>query len=129
MFIADGGGGGTTDTPPAYSGTQQKLHVDPSAIPEAKKVFVEALDRLDVQLRDAEDALRARNWAGDPVSRETAQKFNQDTFEAGDSAAYTAIKEYRNQLHGVVQQLQAIEDNYRRVEGDNVASWGRVKRD
>ncbi|MFI9811133.1 transcriptional regulator [Saccharothrix variisporea] len=129
MFIADGGGGGTTDTPPAYSGTQQKLHVDPTAIPEAKKVFADALERLDAQLQDADFALRAKNWAGDPVSKETAQKFNQDTFEAGDSAALTAIKEYRKQLEGVVQQLQAIEDNYRRVEGDNVASWGRVKRD
>ncbi|XVV03599.1 transcriptional regulator [Actinosynnema sp. CA-248983] len=129
MFIADGGGGGTTDTPPAYSGTQQKLHVDPTAIPEAKKVFTEALDRLDAQLVDARQALEARRWAGDPVSRETAEKFNQDTFDNGDSAAYTAIKEYRNQIDGVVKQLQAIEDNYRRVEGDNVASWGRVKRD
>lgn len=129
MFIADGGGGGTTDTPPAYSGTQQKLHVDPTAIPEAKKVFTEALDRLDAQLFDAREALRAKQWAGDPVSRETAEKFNQDTFENGDSAALTAIMEYRKQIHGVVQQLQAIEDNYRRVEGDNVASWGRVKRD
>jgi hypothetical protein len=129
VFIADGGGGGTTDTPPAYSGTQQKLHVDPTAIPEAKKVFTEALDRLDTQLRDARDALWAKNWAGDPVSKETAQKFNQDTFEAGDSAALTAIMKYREQLDGVVRQLKAIEDDYRRVEGDNVASWGRVKRD
>ena len=129
MFIADGGGGGSTQAPPEYSGTQQKLHVEPSAIPEARKVFTDALDRLDVQLRDAEDALRAKQWAGDPVSRETAEKFNQDTFEAGDSAALTAIKAYRAQLEGVVKQLTAIEENYRRVEGDNVASWGRVKRD
>jgi hypothetical protein len=129
VFIADGGGGGTTDTPPAYSGTQQKLHVDPTAIPEAKKVFQDALDRLDSQLGDARDALRARQWAADPVSKETAEKFNQDTFEAGDTAALTAILKYREQLDGVVRQLQAIEDNYRRVEGDNVASWGRVKRD
>ncbi|GAA3460785.1 MULTISPECIES: transcriptional regulator [Saccharothrix] len=127
MFIADGGGGGSTQSLPDYSGTQQKLSIQPSAIPEARKVFTDALDRLDAQLQDAKPALRARRWAGDPVSQETADKFNQDTFEAGDSAALTAILAYREQLRGVVDQLTAIEADYRRVEGDNTASWGRVE--
>ncbi|QFZ23713.1 hypothetical protein [Saccharothrix syringae] len=129
MFLADGGGGGSTQTRPDYSGTQQRLHVEPSAIPEARKVFTAALDRLDNQLADAKAALRARRWAGDPVSQETAEKFNQDTFEAGDAAALTAIEAYREQLQGVVDQLTAIEADYRRAEGDNTASWGRVNND
>ncbi|GGP80885.1 transcriptional regulator [Saccharothrix coeruleofusca] len=126
MFIADGGGGSTRAPLPEYSGSQQKLSVDPSAIPAARKVFTDALDRLDAQLYDARSALRAREWAGDPVSKETAQKFNQDTFEAGDSAALTAIFAYRDQLQGVVEQLTQIENTYRRVEGDNSAVWGRI---
>jgi hypothetical protein len=126
VFIADGGGGGSTRAPlPDYSGTQQKLSIEPSAIPEARKVFSDALDRLEAQLSESQ-VLRARRWAGDPVSQETAEKFNQDTFEAGDSAALTAIIAYRDQLKGVVDQLTAIEADYRRVEGDNTASWGRV---
>lgn len=129
MFIADGGGGGSAQARPDYSGTQQKLSIEPSAIPEARKVFTDALDRLEIQLRDARRALEAREWAGDPVSRETAEKFNQDTFTAGESAAFTALVAYRNQLQGVVEQLTAIEADYRRVEGDNTASWGRVKND
>lgn len=127
MFLADGGGGGSTQASlPEYSGSQQKLQVDPSAIPEAKKVFVAALDKLDAQLTGSEHELRAKQWATDPVSRETAEKFNQDTFEAGDQAALTAIKAYREQLRGVVDQLTQIEATYRRVEGDNVAAWGRI---
>lgn len=126
MFIADGGGGGSTQVRPDYSGSQQKLSVEPSAIPDARKVFSDALERLDAQLRDAKGALYARNWAGDPVSRETAEKFNQDTFEAGESAALTAIFAYRDQLKGVVDQLTQIENTYRRVEGDNSAVWGRI---
>ncbi|MBP2339681.1 hypothetical protein JOF41_005859 [Saccharothrix coeruleofusca] len=126
MFIADGGGGSTRAPLPEYSGSQQKLSVDPSAIPAARKVFTDALDRLETQLGDAKVALRAREWAEDPVSKETAQKFNQDTFEAGDSAALTAILAYRDQLQGVVDQLTQIENTYRRVEGDNSAVWGRI---
>jgi hypothetical protein len=127
VFIADGGGGGTTPTTlPDYSGAQRKLSVDPSAIPDARKVFSDALDRLEVKLKRATDQLEAKPWAGDPVSNETADRFNQDTFESGDSAGLTALKAYRDQLKGVVDQLTAIEADYRRVEGDNTASWGRV---
>jgi len=127
VFIADGGGGGSTPTMlPDYSGAQRKLSVEPSAIPDARKVFSDALDRLEEKLRPALHQLKARPWAGDPVSSETAERFNQDTFEAGDSAALAALIAYRDQLKGVVDQLTAIEADYRRVEGDNTASWGRV---
>ena len=127
MFIADGGGGGSTPTTlPDYSGAQRKLSIEPSAIPAARKVFSDALDQLEAKLSRAVGELKARPWAGDPVSSETADRFNQDTFEAGDSAGLTAIKAYRDQLKGVVDQLTAIEADYRRVEGDNTASWGRV---
>ncbi len=129
MFIADGGGGGSTETLPEYSGKQQKLSVDPTAIPEARKVFSDALNRLEPVIADAMQAVKARPWAGDPVSDETAQAFNRDTFERGDSAALTAILSYRDQLRGVVDQLTAIEADYRRVEGDNVAAWGRINND
>ncbi|WP_158847114.1 transcriptional regulator [Saccharothrix deserti] len=127
MFIADGGGGGTTPTTlPDYSGAQRKLSVEPSAIPAARKVFSDALETLQAKLDRAVAELEARPWAGDPVSEETADRFNRDTFEAGDSAGLTALKAYRDQLKGVVDQLTAIEADYRRVEGDNTASWGRV---
>ena len=127
MFLADGGGGGSAQAPlPEYSGSKQGLKVEPSAIPAARKVFEDALTALDAQLRDTAHTLQAKQWAMDPVSKETAEKFNRDTFEAGDSAALTAIKAYREQLQGVVTQLAQVEATYRRVEGDNVASWGRI---
>lgn len=127
MFLADGGGGGSTQAPlPEYSGSKQGLKVEPSAIPAARKVFEDALEKLETQLRDTRTSLHAKQWAMDPVSKETAEKFNRDTFDAGDSAALTAIIAYRDQLHGVVTQLTQIEATYKRVEGDNVASWGRI---
>lgn len=124
MFIADGGGSAQAPLP-SYSGTQQKLQVDPSAIPQARKVFEEALEKLQSQLETAGFDLEAREWANDPVSKETAQKFNQDTFESGDRAALQALEGYRSQLKGVIDQLTQIENTYRKVEGDNTAVWGR----
>ncbi|NUT48488.1 MAG: transcriptional regulator [Saccharothrix sp.] len=127
MFLADGGGGGTTPTTlPDYAGAQRKLSIEPSAIPAARKVFVDALNQLEAKLFDATEQLQAKPWAGDPVSNETAKRFNQETFDAGDAAGLQALKAYREQLKGVVDQLTAIEADYRRVEGDNTASWGRV---
>lgn len=126
MFIADGGGGSSQAPVPEYSGSKQGLKIEPSAIPAARKVFEDALTALDTRIKMTSDTLRAKQWALDPVSAETAEKFNRDTFEAGDSAALTAIMAYRDQLNGVVTQLTQIEATYRRVEGDNVASWGRI---
>lgn len=126
MFIADGGGGSSQPSVPEYSGSRQGLRIEPSAIPAARKVFEDALTVLDNQISATRASLRAKNWALDPVSRETAEKFNHETFDAGDSAATAAIMAYREQLSGVVTQLTQIEATYRRVEGDNVASWGRI---
>jgi len=126
VFLADGGGGSGQAPLPDYSGSSQGLKIEPSAIPAARKVFEDAITVLDAQLKDTKVALEAKQWAQDPVSKETAEKFNRDTFSAGDSAALTAIMAYREQLDGVVTQLTQIEATYRRVEGDNVASWGRI---
>ena len=126
MFIADGGGGSSQPSVPAYSGSKQGLKIEPSAIPAARKVFEEALTVLDEQIKATRASLKAQEWARDPVSAETAEKFNVRTFEGGDTAATAAILAYREQLSGVVTQLTQIEATYRRVEGDNVASWGRI---
>ncbi|TWP53082.1 PE domain-containing protein [Lentzea tibetensis] len=122
MFIADGGGSGQA-LPPDYSG-QKKLKVDPSAIPQAKAAFQHALDELDKEMSDAGPALMARPWADDPVSGETAKQFNVETHDK----ALMALTGYRAQLAGVVDQLKAIEEQYRMTEGDNEALWGKHHR-
>lgn len=121
MFLADSGGSG--QLPPTYSG-QQKLSVDPSAIPQTRAAFQHALDQLTNALDDAREVLNARPWAGDPVSSETAKKFNQDTQEN----ALKALMGYKTQLQGVIAQLTQIENQYRMTEGDNEALWGKYSR-
>ncbi|GDY32145.1 transcriptional regulator [Gandjariella thermophila] len=129
MFLADGGpvtprAAATNTTTPSGP---HKLKIDPSAIPEARKLFEKAMNDLRAQLQQATYDLQARNWAGDPVSKETAQKFNQHTFDGAD-AAIQALTGYHNQLKAAHDALLRSEQQYTRVEGDNAALWGRSQR-
>ena len=62
------------------------------AIPGAIKAFQEALDKVSDQIITAQGVLASQpKWAGDPVSEETAQKFDQRTHD-GSNAAMTVWK-------------------------------------
>ena len=122
MYLADGGGGGVS-TPTEFG--QRKLKVDPSAIPEARKAFEHALDEFDTRIRRAVDQLPTKPWAHDPISSETSKAFNEQTSDK----ALAALTIYREQLVGVIDQLKMIEEQYRKVEGDNTAMWGKQQRD
>ncbi|GLY48537.1 transcriptional regulator [Lentzea sp. NBRC 102530] len=121
MFLADGGGGASS--PPEFG--QRKLKVDPSAIPQARKAFEQALAEFEAKVTPAVDDLPTRPWAGDPISSETSKAFNEQTSEK----ALAALKIYKQQLTGVIDQLKMIEEQYRQVEGDNAAMWGKHLRD
>ncbi|GAB2825413.1 WXG100 family type VII secretion target [Lentzea nigeriaca] len=123
MHLADVDGGGTSSLPPEFG--QRKLKVDPSAIPEARKAFERALDEFELKIERELDKLPPAEWAGDPVSSETAKAFKEQTTDK----ALTALAQYKKQLMGVVDQLKMIEEQYRQVEGDNTAMWGKHNRD
>jgi hypothetical protein len=121
VYLADGGGG--VSTPPEFG--QRKLKVDPSAIPEARKAFEHALDEFENKIARVADDLPTQPWAHDPISSETSKAFNEQT----SGKALEALKFYRAQLVGVIDQLKMIEEQYRKVEGDNTAMWGKHQRD
>ena len=122
MYLADGGGGGVS-TPPEFG--QRKLKVDPSAIPEARKAFEHALDEFEAKITRAVQQLPTKPWAHDPISSETSKAFNEQT----TGKALAALQFYKKQLVGVISQLKMIEEQYRAVEGDNTAMWGKHNRD
>jgi hypothetical protein len=122
VYLADGGGGGVS-TPPEFG--QRKLKVDPSAIPEARKAFEHALDEFENKIEKVVEHLPTRPWAEDPISSETSKAFNQQTSDK----ALAALQFYKKQLVGVIDQLKMIEEQYRKVEGDNTAMWGKHQRD
>ncbi|WP_439662168.1 transcriptional regulator [Lentzea sp. HUAS TT2] len=121
MFLADGGGGASS--PPEFG--QRKLKVDPSAIPQARKAFEQALAEFEEKIAPAVADLPTRPWAADPISSETSKAFNEQTSEK----ALAALTFYKKQLVGVIDQLKAIEQQYILTEGDNAAMWGKHLRD
>jgi hypothetical protein len=121
VYLADGGGGSAT-APPAFTGTQ-RLHIEPSAIPEALKAFKDAADRVQRKVADLA-GLPIRNWAGDPVSGETAVQFAERSNTGGADSAIACLTGYQQQLQAAIESLQGAHDSYVRLEGDNAALWG-----
>lgn len=120
MYLVDGGG---ASTPPEFG--QRKLKVDPSAIPQARGAFEHALSEFDNKIKQAVEDLPTKPWAEDPISSETSKAFNEQT----TGKALAALQYYRKQLVGVIEQLRMIEEQYRMVEGDNTALWGKHLQD
>jgi hypothetical protein len=121
VHLADGGG--SSSLPPEFG--QRKLRVEPHAIPQARKAFEQALAEFENKIERAVDDLPTKPWAGDPVSSETSKAFNEQT----SGKALAALRYYKQQLVGVIDQLKMIEEQYRQVEGDNTAMWGKHQRD
>lgn len=102
------------------------MKLDAGSIPKARELFTKALADFDDQFQVVEPSVKAKPWGGDPVSKETAEKFNHDTFDAGDNAAMQALVAYRKQIQGVIDQLAQIEATYTGVETGNQASFNRT---
>jgi hypothetical protein len=116
VFIADGGGGGTSPTP-SYSGTQQTLSLDLAAIPAALEAFRVARERVKNKLKEL-GSLDIRPWAGDEVSRLTAVQFAQRSYSGAESA-FDCLRGYYQQLDNVVVSLENAQREYLGMDSDN----------
>jgi hypothetical protein len=123
VYLADGGGGGSAAPTPQFTGTQT-LRIEPSAIPDALKAFSDAYERVTRKVQELE-SLPIRDWAGDPVSSETAVQFKQRSNTGGADSAIACLKGYQAQLKGAMDALTSSHADYLRVEGDNTDQWGK----
>ncbi|TCO65006.1 hypothetical protein [Actinocrispum wychmicini] len=117
MIPADDGGSATPSGP-------QTLKVEPASIPGARDAFLSAADQVDLLVGRL---LRTTpSWAGDPVSRETAQQFDSGSAGGGgmgQRAAVDALKAYGQQLRDSGNALNDAYNQYVAVEGANTAKW------
>jgi hypothetical protein len=126
VYLADGGGGSAAPTP-QFTGTQT-LHIEPAAIPAALKAFTAAHDRVTKKIQGLSQ-LQIPDWAGDPVSGETAVNFQQRSNTGGADSAITCLQGYEKQLQAAIDSLRQSHDQYMLKEGDNAALWGKNHRD
>ncbi|HEX2133447.1 MAG TPA: hypothetical protein VHH15_18010 [Actinophytocola sp.] len=121
MFLRDGGGGAVSPGP-TFTGSQ-RLRIEPSAIPEALAAFRDAHDRVSRKVNEL-SGLPVNDWAGDPVSNETAAQFGQRTNGGGSDSAYECLLGYQKQLANAIESLELSEQQYLATEGTNSARWG-----
>ena len=102
------------------------LHLEPQALPAVRAAFEEGLLEVRAQLlRLGSGGFIREPWLGDPVSATVQAHYNAVVMEAGDGP-YAAMVAYEAELTRVRDSLQAMEDHYRRTEGENAALWGRA---
>lgn len=100
------------------------LRVDPQAIPRLRAGFEKAIRMLEPEIRDlGRFGWLDGAWLGDPTSAEVAAFYNERVMAAPDGP-YQALVLYQKELVRIVDQLTAIEEDYRRSEAGNVGLLG-----
>ena len=110
MFIADGGG--SSAPKPAIAGAQQHMRIEPEAVDAANKLFDDAYTKVSAKVNEIYNAT-AGPWSYDPVSMETAEKFNQRTTGGGSDSAMAALLGYQKQLENARDALKAAKETYK----------------
>jgi hypothetical protein len=117
VIPADGGG----SSAPSPTGPQT-LKVDPPAIPKARDAFLAAskeIQDLVIQLKGTFTPA----WANDPVSRQTAERFDTGAGDRGTQPAIAALEKYGLELQGSGEALHQAYLAYVRNEGVNSERW------
>lgn len=122
MYLQDGGAG-AAPAGPTFTGTQH-LRIEPSAIPQALAAFREAHERV-LKKVDELGSLPVDNWAGDPVSGETAKVFTNRTNGGGADSAIACLTGYEEQLRNAIDSLEQAHAEYLAIEGTNTDRWGK----
>lgn len=100
------------------------LRVDPQAIPRLRAGFQRAITMLEPEIRDlGRFGWLDGAWTGDPTSAQIATFYNERVMAASDGP-YQALVLYRDELNRIVEQLNVIEQDYRRTEAGNVGLLG-----
>ncbi|TWF74777.1 hypothetical protein FHX44_11659 [Pseudonocardia hierapolitana] len=103
----------------------EQLRLEPQAIPTVRAAVEEGLAELGTQLvRLRQQAIIPQPWMGDLTSEFVRNEYQQRVIEAVDGPL-AAIRGFEAELTRILDSLKAMEDHYRRTEGNNTALWGR----
>jgi hypothetical protein len=119
VYLADGGGGSVS---PTTATGPQTLKVDPPAIPGARDAFLAAAQEID-ELVSRLNGMTTPPWAADPVSRETAHRFEAGAGDRGTQPAIEALSKYGRELRASGEALHQAYVAYVENEGTNTERW------
>mgnify|MGYP001161696978 CR=1 FL=1 len=106
-----------------YSSQSVSLRLEARQLPALRVAFTEAAERIRVELaRLRADGYIPEPWLGDEVSIETHNYYTQQVM-GPVGTPFAALVAYQDELERVRDTLQAMEDHYRRTEGENTAQW------
>jgi len=101
------------------------LRLQPHMIPRVRAAFSDALDEVNKAIVGLNrGGYLPEPWLGDEASSAVTMHYTSRAMDAPDSS-YQALVAYHAELRRIHDTLQQTEDDYRRREGDNAASWGR----
>lgn len=103
-----------TDTGPSTS----TLRVEPDQVLQLKAELQPIYDEVDIFLQNHGQAMVMQPLGADPVSRETAEVFNENTQTAIDAA-----RGYLDALKGVLDALDQAVNTYNLVEETNTQTF------
>ena len=121
MFID--GDGGSSSVEPTFSGPQ-KLRIEGSAIPQALAAFTAAYDRVEAKVKEL-NGLHIGPWAGDSVSSETANQFQERSQGGGTNSAMQCLTGYLKQLESACTALADSQKRYDMTEDENTVRWSQ----
>jgi len=102
------------------------LQVAPHALPALRAAFKEAAMMVEQHITQMQHTGRLNGkWLGDPGSENLRTFYNANVMDA-DDGPFQAMSKYHETLRAIHDQLAAAEAEYRRVEGENSALWGRA---
>jgi len=102
------------------------FRVEPRSIPALKIAFENALDTLRKHIARLEfEGYIKEPWLGDEVSREVCDFYNKYVMDAAEGPL-GALRTYQTELLNIRNTLDAMEQEYRRTEGDNTELGGRA---
>ena len=111
---------------PGSGGLPITLRVEPGAIAAVRAAVEASIDELDPFLvRLGMEGYIPQAWLGDQISVSLHTYYNTYVMEAPEGP-YAVLKAYQAELVRIRDNLQLLEDQYRRTEGDNAALWGRA---
>lgn len=102
------------------SAGMRSVQVEPAAIPNLVSALQSSLDSVGIQIEHAITELRILPWAGDPVSAQAAEKFNERSIGGGEDAL-TALCGYRDQLQTAAESLAEANQQYLQTEDANIS--------